>query len=532
MVVPAVVPFELSAATQHLTRQLEGNPALDAQTSQEKIAKRIQELGQEICVPRGYHNTTTPICRLPPEILSATFELLLTESAQIYVPYRTRLSADVVRVTHVCRHWRQVALDCTPLWDNLDFAFPALTHAMLDRSKDAPLTLRYNMISAPKTAHNFLGVLRRLRIEARPIDDLLVSYVQNLPWRELPLYDPTVLKKLALYAAPGSTGHRPSPAQLRQALITMPRLEALRLGSFLPLKDPGDDGSPAAPPITLSNLRYMSLTDGLPQLTCFLRNARIPAGVSLRLDISQTNGREESIPFPNITHLISKIQLFYGNTSQVRTPVGELVISESHYEIYPIASPGNNFDSPLTLALTDSVGVHIATHYWDSFATILDFSTLASLLVLFGFRPIGTWHKDAWNRLGQAPNLKVITFQKSHFHGFLGALGQQGLFPSLSTIRFVSVNPAEDDVDVHGFIGRLISALNGRVESGNPVKRLWLMKMSGLHEEDVRRIQEGVPSLEVAWDGYTSYAPPSEWGEDDEYNWGDPEGEDIPPSSS
>lgn len=80
------------------------------------------------------HNSTTTTCQLPIEILTTIFS---------FVPH-LRSSNDIINVSHVCRHWRLVALECPRLWTrfqgasllNLD-----LMHTMLRRSKSAPLTL-------------------------------------------------------------------------------------------------------------------------------------------------------------------------------------------------------------------------------------------------------------------------------------------------------------------------------------------------------------------------------------------------------
>ena len=57
-------------------------------------------------------NALVPISLLPPEILARVFHLIVLEEP----PISGGRSLGWIRVTHVCRHWRQVALDDSSLW--------------------------------------------------------------------------------------------------------------------------------------------------------------------------------------------------------------------------------------------------------------------------------------------------------------------------------------------------------------------------------------------------------------------------------
>ncbi|TEB27631.1 hypothetical protein FA13DRAFT_1607377, partial [Coprinellus micaceus] len=103
----------------------------------EKLAQRIAELREEIRILENCHNQVTPICCLPPEILSKIF---LTLSA-VTPRHHPRDSVSWFRVSHVCVHWRSVALSCSDLWANLRFVSPAFTELMLDRAREALLSV-------------------------------------------------------------------------------------------------------------------------------------------------------------------------------------------------------------------------------------------------------------------------------------------------------------------------------------------------------------------------------------------------------
>ena len=95
-------------------------------------------------------NALMPISLLPPEILAHVFHLLVLEDP----PFSRRRNLGWITVTHVCRHWRQVALDDTSLWARIRDT-PTNTKwisEMLARAKNAPLDIEFNDVgrSSPK----------------------------------------------------------------------------------------------------------------------------------------------------------------------------------------------------------------------------------------------------------------------------------------------------------------------------------------------------------------------------------------------
>ena len=84
-------------------------------------------------------NALMPISLLPPEILARVFHLLVLDEP----PLSGKGSLGWNRVTHVCRHWRQVALEDSSLWAKI-WGDPRNTmwfSEMLARAKDAPLDI-------------------------------------------------------------------------------------------------------------------------------------------------------------------------------------------------------------------------------------------------------------------------------------------------------------------------------------------------------------------------------------------------------
>ncbi|KAI0048078.1 hypothetical protein FA95DRAFT_1678575 [Auriscalpium vulgare] len=93
--------------------------------------------------PRGaaqWHNTGLPVSRLPPEFLSIVFAILTL----IYIPAPTSKSLTWMYITHVCRRWRDVALNNPALWSTIILPFPLgarWAEAFLSRSKSSALTI-------------------------------------------------------------------------------------------------------------------------------------------------------------------------------------------------------------------------------------------------------------------------------------------------------------------------------------------------------------------------------------------------------
>ncbi|KAG6825674.1 hypothetical protein H0H92_002863, partial [Tricholoma furcatifolium] len=92
------------------------------------------------------HNALTVTCRIPPELLSLIFEVIVEKSIQetpgTIGHYRSNLRW-IPSICHICLHWREVAFHSPSLWSNIPIDFPQWAAEMLRLSKDAPLTIIY-----------------------------------------------------------------------------------------------------------------------------------------------------------------------------------------------------------------------------------------------------------------------------------------------------------------------------------------------------------------------------------------------------
>ncbi|EIW80254.1 hypothetical protein CONPUDRAFT_144420 [Coniophora puteana RWD-64-598 SS2] len=98
--------------------------------------ERIQAHFDAIQQLHTERNALLPICCLPPEVLAEIYTYV--------IPTIRHVPRDLLTITHVCHHWREVALAHPHLWSNInmDRRNPNRIRAlMLERAKNAPLAL-------------------------------------------------------------------------------------------------------------------------------------------------------------------------------------------------------------------------------------------------------------------------------------------------------------------------------------------------------------------------------------------------------
>ncbi|KAG6830074.1 hypothetical protein H0H92_002364 [Tricholoma furcatifolium] len=104
----------------------------------EYIQKQIHQSDQTIS--RYYKrrfNALSITCQIPAEILATIFSEVVDSTSENDGPYAEWIS----EVSHVCSHWREVALSTPRLWSTLHLDCPTQSLEMLRRSKDTPLSV-------------------------------------------------------------------------------------------------------------------------------------------------------------------------------------------------------------------------------------------------------------------------------------------------------------------------------------------------------------------------------------------------------
>lgn len=81
-------------------------------------------------------NACVDACSLPAEVLCKVFVQFTADYAKEHYSL-----AQILRLTHVCRYWRDVAIAFHALWTHIDYLDPAFSSVLMPRTKMAPISL-------------------------------------------------------------------------------------------------------------------------------------------------------------------------------------------------------------------------------------------------------------------------------------------------------------------------------------------------------------------------------------------------------
>ena len=118
-----------------------------------------------------YHNTLVPISRLPDCLLTDIF--ILVRDLELSFPS----SPPCLRVSHVCRVWRNAAVHCSLLWTKILFRPPEWTALLLHRARTAPLTVKVEIYPRDIGNEAFFNSLRLALSHIRHIRYLAIHLV-------------------------------------------------------------------------------------------------------------------------------------------------------------------------------------------------------------------------------------------------------------------------------------------------------------------------------------------------------------------
>src|SRR5712671_3892835 len=272
-------------------------------------------------------NMFVPISTLPAEILSRIFHFYVSSVR----PYSHTLRLGrAVAVTHVCRHWRQVALDDSTLWthflESSYFPNEEWIAERLSRARNAPLVVEFCQstyrdtasLFTPHISHTRELYLRNLpsfnhsvimhristqktpaleRLEISISEDYPVSFRHSFfdgpfpklrtfcvsqivyPWSFFPRGQLTQLKvTLSDYSEPRISTDLD---QLIDLLVNCPALEVLSLENCLPAALSESSGGQT---IHLPHLSRLCLTGSSSHLTNLFKMLKLSSSTSLRLN--------------------------------------------------------------------------------------------------------------------------------------------------------------------------------------------------------------------------------------------------------
>ena len=143
-------------------------------------------------------NAVAPISALPPELLARIFRF----HALVEPPWPGRQNLGWIRVTHVCRQWRQVALDDSSLWATFTGYWPSaeLMSESLVRARNAPLDIDFEFATSLQSLSKFIPHISHIR-ELR-LRNLSPHHSQGI--QEIFALDAPILEHFELALDPGS----------------------------------------------------------------------------------------------------------------------------------------------------------------------------------------------------------------------------------------------------------------------------------------------------------------------------------------
>lgn len=148
---------------------VEAQELIDAQLVD--LEPRCTDLQRQIHELKTRRNTYAPISKLPDDVLLEIFAL-----TQIIYPdsqwYR--------EVTHICRRWRDIAIDAPTLWTNPPLLLHHFSILMLERSKSADLTIYMEYGTQYRTIKKVLECIGRIEKLELSLEMDLLDNTRNL----------------------------------------------------------------------------------------------------------------------------------------------------------------------------------------------------------------------------------------------------------------------------------------------------------------------------------------------------------------
>ncbi|KIK48252.1 hypothetical protein CY34DRAFT_798348 [Suillus luteus UH-Slu-Lm8-n1] len=324
--------------------------------AQTDIDNELEAMEERMRALRTRRNNFSPISSIPPEILGTIFVQHAQQMQLLHVPDNPAVLS-WLKVGHICRHWREVALGTPELWATPFLNSSRATEEMLMRSKMAPLNLRcgqrYRMDSVQKALMHidrlqevslpflnggityrwvmeFLNKLSSCsapRLQSLSLEEefaqtlriaIPISFVApnlrslqlkycNLSWASSVLTGLTVLniKKL-------SPECLPTLEELISALRRMPGLRFLELEDALPTLPPQTMSLSRAPPamnVRLPHLKRLRLVAKILDVANVLAHIELPDSAMLEVQIgcrpSLMNANQEwNLSLPIISHAL------------------------------------------------------------------------------------------------------------------------------------------------------------------------------------------------------------------------------------
>ncbi|KAI0039549.1 hypothetical protein FA95DRAFT_1567122 [Auriscalpium vulgare] len=480
-----------------------------------------------------------PVARLPPEILTRIFSILLS----IARPCRKRIARKRstspkfrynlgwLTVTHVCQRWRNIALHDPVLWAS-DIALPSLmgdcwAAAYLSRAQNVPLTVtecNHFRSDHPGSLSNtaFVGanlarmgaimylftdrhgllafctpapLLHTLNLhithhepQLHFLPDDLFGGAAGLPelrhlsvtaWEPLS-WTPLLLQQLVSLDITMHTHDVPlAPTAMFAALGRMRRLERL----VLRLPPGNTDGVPV---ISLPALRYLSLWADIRGARLLLARLALPAGVRVHCDLHWA--------VFTTAELSTLFSAMVACVDARAAPIARVVEAPLHRHLEPYGEVAAWRSGDIDGA--PALEVHFEAR--QDMPSVLKFFPLTHLEALALEHNVPD--RACFHAMKNAPMLRHVTVKGGAVPPFCATLERAPwVLPALSTLV---VNVHTDPLAKTVLGDALLRCLVARARVRSSLKELEVVGYGGDKDEDeeyVRALREAVPGLVVRW---------------------------------
>lgn len=511
-----------------------------------RIDQDLAALAESMRVLHSRRNCLARIYCLPPEILVTVFRHF--ESFEDHTSTSHHRGTPICLIlTHVCKHWRQLALDCPTLWISVSCVSPRWLDVMLERSKDAHLVATYHApVSLRGCLEPVLSHLSRIKIlkicsvsadvdritellSLQPAPSLKIfefAVIGNVHHSLMPISDTifqgqvpllqsiafvlcslnwawSIFSGLRSLSVRGTTGALPTLVQLLSTLRYMPDLEQLTLQWLSNMTPFGD--TELCDKVPLIQLKSIALDIGTPKTIVSLFDRLVlPAGVKTALHLSQIEGSQSFFDlFSAMDRASGGPSPFVRSLRAIRISNNGFVVQfctsmafKSHYHYS--WNPADD-DIPLSIQFTCNPLAHVQSTIIFELCRIASPQARIHSMFLESLYDL----PELFWRTGSADllDLQIIHLSRNSIRGLIEALSFDdtqvtGLaYPSLRVLELEGTNFGDHEAE------DLQHVIKQRAERGTYLHELRLAGcMKNLTAGQVRLLEE--TGVNVDWDGH------------------------------
>ncbi|GJE92879.1 hypothetical protein PsYK624_090370 [Phanerochaete sordida] len=507
----------------------------DLDTIDAAIAK-YRSIVQRLCTIR---NSRVPIWRIPDEILSKIFLLIVSE--RFYDWYSNTENTPPqpykwMQIAYVCRHWHRVCVATHQLWAFVDLGNPERTRVLLRLSGTAPLTLISRMTFEQDALHLCLAEMSRIRhflfeppypLEYLASDDgrpylppiTGVSRVLTLHLSlATPAFTKLFLSSSLTHLRCGFMEPQFSVREMIAVLDSVPCLVDLELVEALQSISPPDSHNlaPDRQAVALPALRRMELQDSSTAgVSCatLLQYIELPpqASVSMNFGSNANHPQEAAVIVDTLRRAASRV-FSRGNLPQIccirREEHAFQALSTGQFGLvfklqptvqqlpellWTLYAPHSPSPGPGHVTITLRI-----TPHWSEDALVDTFlSTLPLANVSMLVAQLRTFPDDIWIQLARIANVTHVSAAPHEFaYDLMKALAalSDPPFPKLQVLMLGNIcwdkgllGPEGGDVPLSK---RCHDALQARLAQGAPLRSLSLRGAIGVDEAELIALQD------------------------------------------